>query len=300
MAPPKQPGMLIALCSAQVLMAWACGKHTQSVPTQTDGGVGSVSEPTYNAGDRVVVESARGQFFEAVVRRAGKTRLQVEAPDGGASHEIDVANVYSVEVRPSVASIGEGSFAICEMAASKWSGCRVQRRDGPRFSVSDEDGRNAELEASHLLKPSAITELNLRQSFEQATKRKAFLDGLREAGHPWIPPGWTPRPGDHVLVQSADAYVAGRVQKIKKGQVFVVIDGGDKQSRGFSREEVFVQPPVQFTPTASTYACVRPESGSQQWPVVRIEGIADGKVAITDVQGHRRSVETRELVPFGK
>jgi hypothetical protein len=300
MAPPKRHGMLMALLAAHALLAWGCTKSSHLDGAATDGPAGPAPEPGFNPGDRVVVESARGQFFEAVVRRSGKTRLQVDGPDGGGLQEIEVANIYSVDNRPSLASLGEGSLAICEMSASAWSGCRIQRRDTDRFSVQDEDGRSAELQAPHVLKPSAITELNLRQSFEQAVKRKAFVDGLLQAGHPLIPQGWVARPGDHVLVRTADAYVAGRVQKIKKGQVLVIVEGEGKQARNFSREDVFVQPPVQFTPTASTYACARPETGSQQWPVVRIEGVSEGKVSVVDVQGHRRNVETRDLVPFAK
>jgi hypothetical protein len=287
----------IAMAMTLLALGGCTRKTEPSASAQQDSGA---QQPEFTAGDAVVVEAARATFFEAVVRRPGRTRLQVDEPDAGAPREVDAVNVYAIDPRNSGAGLAAGSFAICRVAPQTWAGCRLESRTGDKLSVTDENGQKVEVDASSVLKPTAVTELNLRQSFEQALKRKAFLDGVRDAGRPQSTKGWTARPGDHVLVASGNAYAAGRVQKIRKGQVLVVLDGEGKEPRGFARAHVFPQPPFVFTPTIGSYACVRPAPGDALWPVVRIESASEGKVTISDAQGRRRTADLRDLIPLGK
>ena len=281
-----------------VLVASGCSRKAQpSAVALQDAGA---SDPDFTAGDTVVVEAARATFFEAVVRRPGRTRLQIDVPDAGTPRDVDVVNVYAIAPRNNGAGLPSGAFAICRTAPLTWVGCRIEGRAGDKVSATDENGQKVEIDPSGVLKPTAVTDLNLRQSFEQALKRKAFVDGVRDAGRPQAAKGWTVRPGDHVLVASGDGYAGGRVQKIRKGQVHVVIDGEGKDARSFARSEVFPQPPVVFTPASGSYACVRPAPGETLWLVIRIESASDGKVSVSDAQGRRRTVDPRDLMPLGK
>jgi hypothetical protein len=186
------------------------------------------------------------------------------------------------------------------MSSHRWVGCRVEGAKDSSVNVSDEDGRRAELGLDNVLAPSAVTELNLRQGFERAAKRRAFLDDLQKAGAPSAGKRWAPRPRDQVLVLVGGAYVSARVVKLKRDVVFAVVEGEGKEERSFPRGEVFPQPPVIYTPQAGMFACMRPPPGERAWPVVRIEGLSGGKASVSDMQGNKRSVDPRELVPFEK
>lgn len=287
--------MLFVLTS----VAWAPGcSRKDSQPSPPDAHI-AVPAPEFQPGDPVVVETARATFLEGTVRKPGKSRLTVDA-QGDAPREVDAANVYLIKNQP--AEVPDGTLAICRSAERKWIGCKVERREGSRASIVDEDGERREIELSSILKPTAMTELNLRQSFEQALKRKAFLDGAREAGRPVVPKGWSAGPGDRVLVQTSDGYRGGKVQRVvkKKGQVIVLVDGEGKDARAFSRQELFPQAPQPFTPTAASYACLRPPTGEPIWPVVRIEGANERKVTVSDASGRKWVVESSELTPLVK
>lgn len=279
-------------------LAWApaCSRETSSA-TAPDAQAPAPG-PEFQAGDAVVVETARATFVEGTVRKPGKTRLTVDS-SGDSAREVDASNVYVIKSQP--AEVPDGTLAICRVAERKWVGCKVERRDGARATVVDENGERSEIDTSAMLKPTSMTELNLRQSFDQAVKRKAFFDGAREAGRPVVPKGWVAGPGDRVLVQGSDGYRGGKVQKVKKkGQVIVLVDGEGKDARAFTRQELFPQAPQPFTPTAASYACLRPPSGEPIWPIVRIEGASERKVTVSDASGRKWVVESSELTPLVK
>jgi hypothetical protein len=275
-----------------------CSRSQEPVPTGVQSA--AVQEPEFAAGDAVVVEASRATFFEATVRRPGKTRMHLDVPDAGAPREVDSPNVYAIAERNSGAALPEGSLAICRPAPLTWVGCRIEGRGEGRLTAAGENGDKFQLGVGDVLKPTAVTELNLRQSFEQAVKRKAFIDGVREAGRPLTAKGWSPKPGDHVLVASGDAYVSGRVKSLRKGQAMVNVDGEGKEPRAFPKTELFQQPPVVFTPSVGTFACVRPSPGETIWQVIRIESASEGNVGISDAQGRRRTAELRDLIPLAK
>lgn len=279
-------------------LAWAPGCTRNAASSSPPDAQAPPPGPEFQAGDAVVVESSRATFFEGTVRKPGKTRLLVDA-SGDSPREIDASNVYLIQNQP--AEVPAGAMAICKVAERKWVGCKVERREDGRVAVIDENGARSELDASAVLKPTAMTELNLRQSFELAVKRKAFLDGAREAGRPVVPKGWVPGLGDRVLVQTSDGYRGGKVQKVrKKGQVSVQVDGEGKDVRAFTRQELFPQAPQPFTPTSASYACLRPPTGEPLWPVVRIEGATERKVTVSDASGRKWVVDSSELTPLVK
>jgi len=312
--PGDVPGTLVArarwtctiaamICRASMLLVltslvWApgCSRNTTSgVPADAQA---PAPGPEFQAGDAVVVETARATFLEGTVRKPGKTRLTVDQV-GESPREVDAANVYLIKNQPS--ELPAGALAICRVAERKWVGCRVEHREGASASIADENGEKREIDVTAILKPTAVTELNLRQSFEQAVKRKAFLDGVKEAGRPVVPKGWVAGPGDRVLVQTSDGYRGGKVQKVKKkGHVIVQVDGEGKDARAFTRQELFPQAPQPFTPTAASYACLRPPTGEPIWPVVRIEGANERKVTVSDASGRKWVVESSELTPLVK
>lgn len=279
-------------------VAWASGCSRKASPAALADAQAPAPVPELQAGDAVVVETARATFFEGTVRKPGKTRLTVEQV-GDSPREVDTANVYLIKGQP--AEVAEGALAICRVDGRKWVGCKLERRDGGRVTIVDENGERRDIDSSAILKPTAMTELNLRQSFEQATKRKAFLEGAKDAGRPVVPKGWVAGPGDRVLVVTSDGYRGGKVQKVKKkGQVIVLVDGEGKDARAFTRQEIFPQAPQPFTPTAASYACLRPPTGEPLWPVVRIEGAMERKVTVSDASGRKWVVESSELTPLVK
>jgi len=273
----------------------ACSREKPSPPVPLDAQAGTTARE-FSAGDAVVVETARATFVEGVVLRTGKSRMTIET--AGESKEVDPGNVYALPNEP--AALPEGAFAICRFGEHKWLGCRIERRDSGRVSVVSEDGEKIDLEATALLKPSSMTELNLRQGFDQAAKRRAFVDGAKEAGRPVVPKGWSVRPGDRVLVQTSEGYRSAKVQRVRKGQVIVQVDGEGKDVRGVTKAEVFPQPPQAFNASSSSYACLRPPTGEPVWPIVKIEGSADQKVTVSDASGRKWVVEASELTPLVK
>ena len=103
-----------------------------------------------------------------------------------------------------------------------------------------------------------------------------------------------------MLIVSNESFRGARVQKIRKGMVFAVVEGEGKDARTFAKNEVYPQPPVVFTPEPGAYACARPPSGDPVWPVVRIESSSGGNVTVSDSTGQRRTLEARDLIPLAK
>jgi hypothetical protein len=281
-----------------VALGVACSRREPPASRQDGQAPADSAAASVGPGDRVVVEFAQADFFEGIATHAAKARVHVEVPDGGGSREVDAVNVYPVAKSGFGRTARAGDFAICEVRPHAWDGCRVEGSQPDGIRVVLEDGVSAVVSPQGLLRPTSVTELNVRQSFEAASRRKVFLEGVQRAGRPRGPKGWVPKPGDNVLVRSAGAYLGGRVRKVKKEQVFVVVDGEGSDPRPFARDEVAPQPPVVFTPSSASYACVRPAAGARAWPSVRIEGVSEGKVIVSDEHGARRTVETRDLVPY--
>ena len=290
---------LVALAIALVAAVSAgCGRKQQT--TTSDAPSAIPPAPEFNPGDAVVVEESRAKFYEASVRRSGKTMLQLDLPDGGAPREIEAANVYAIAGHGAGGVLPVGALAICRVAPRLWVGCRVEGRKGALLTVADENGKKYDVDAASVLKPTAVTELNVRHSFERAVKRKAFLEGAREAGRPAAGKGWSAKPGDAVLIASGDGYRGARVTGTRKRMLLIKVDGEGNAIRAMAPEDVYPQPPVVFTPAAGTYVCVRPTGDETFWQVARIESGSEGQVMISDAQGSKRTVETREVIPLAR
>jgi hypothetical protein len=184
------------------------------------------------------------------------------------------------------------------MPDKHWRGCRVESSGDAGVSVIDDEAARALLDRESLLAPTALTELNVRQRFDRNAKRRAFVDGARAAGHPHAPHGWRPALDERVLAVRDGAWVGARVRGfLKKGGVRLIWDE-DKRSVDMSSRDVVPQPPVDFSPTVGSFVLARPQAGSRNWTVVRVESVGGSNLVVSNEVGDQIPLSLRDVLPL--
>lgn len=274
----------------------SCSRKDSEDPLASAPASATAQALSFQIGDRVVGEVARAMFIEGQVESVGKSSLRLRVYGAGGSREVDAANVYRVG-DAAAHKLKPGAFAVCEAKAHVWIGCRVERINENSLVATDDEGRELTVAPAQALAATAVTELNLKQSFGEASRRKLFVEGFKKAGPLHRPSKWKPRRNESVLVRSGAAFLEGRVSDVRKSLVLVELEGPEGE-RAVMAEDVHPQPPVDYQPAPGLYACVRPAQGDSVWPIVRIESVSESKAVVSDVHGQTRSVELRDLIPF--
>jgi hypothetical protein len=241
-------------------------------------------------GDRVVVEQTAASFFEGRVLEVRGGELVVEKGE-----ERDLVTVARADAYAIVAREARAGLAICEVARSRWVGCRIEQTNG-RLHATDVE--LAPLELARTLAPSALTELNLQRAFERATRRAAFRRGLAAAGDPRAPKGYAPSPREHVVARRQGAWHGAVVVELQDGGARLrwETDGRESEVRV---ENMVPEPRGDSPPRRGAFALARPPAPSGAWSAVRIESVGPADVIVVDENESRRTLTARDLLLLG-
>jgi hypothetical protein len=256
---------------------------------------GEVAPSSVRRGDRVVVEAAAARFFEAQVLEVKGDQLRVQSAELRESVLVSASDVYrlpapSREVHP-------GDPAICNATAGTWVACQVLAVDAHGIDVQLLEGDRRRLDRTVVLAPTDLTAMNLRRSFERSSARAAFRTAVMRAGRPHAPAGWKPSPRQRVLGLRDPVWYSATIHEIDDDQIFVRWDVDGRISE-LGPSDVAPEPPYEPPPAHGQYVLVRPPASGQPWKPVRIESVDADVWVVVDVDGERRTVAARDLVPL--
>jgi hypothetical protein len=247
-------------------------------------------------GELVVVEAVAAEFYEARMLAVEGDSARVQRVPSGDTKSVELGDVY--RVTPPVKSLAVGDALICHLAGG-WSACRVAAKKGDRYVVVDQAGARSELGPHQLITPTAVTELNVKRSFERAKDRAAFEAGLLRAGGPRARSGWKPAPAERVLVHREAGWFSGIVHELGKKRLTIAWPDSDRQS-DVEPSAVIPMPPYATPPRRGEYALAKPSSPILPWKSVRIESLEAPDVAVRDAAGEKQKLNSADLVPLGR
>jgi hypothetical protein len=243
----------------------------------------------------VVVERAAAEFFEGRVLSVSPAALKVQTTEDGEPMITARSDAYRVAgVRGDLAP---RAFAICNDRPKHWAPCRVVAVEGTALRVSLSTGAELSLPIDGVVKPSAVTALNISKTFEEEESRRRFAQAATGAGDPHRPPGWLPEVREPVIARHGSNWFTAHVlSMLEDGGVLVRLEGADRPE---SVPAAFVVPvpPYAHAFTRGDFALVRPSSATQPWPRVRVEAIGPEEAVVVGENGERRRFEARQLVP---
>jgi hypothetical protein len=283
--------MIESTCSVCLLLTLSCNR----------GKVGRVeSAHAENApirGDQVVVEQTAAVFFEGRVVAIDGQRLRVQTASNDESLSVAASDAYRLasarmEQRP-------GRFAICGPGPAEWVACRVEGLDGANVRVVDAMGQASLLTPERVLSPTPVTELNLRRHFERASARATFIREVERAGRPQPPAGWKPAARDRVLAHHAAGWYTGRIEEVDDEAISVVWEA-DKRTSELTLSQVVPEPPYSGPLKRGDFVLVRPPRSSEAWTPTKVVAVVAAELDVLDVNGERRRVPAREIVPLGR
>ena len=258
---------------------------------------GAQSDPALpQRGDRVLVESSAAQFFEARVMSAETTRLRVQSAPSGDTVFVQIADVYRLPFK--AAQLAPNSLAICNIDHERWLGCRVITATASSVNVDDINEVSRELPWSKVLRPSALTELNLKRLFDKVSEQRDFERDMAKAGPPRVVPGWQPSSGKPVIAKVDGKWWLSVIVSEKHGHIRIRFSGTDRQL-DVALGDVAPEPPYPIEVTQrSRIALLRPASVSQPWMAVRLLSVDALDALVEDVWRERRSVPVRDVCPL--
>ncbi len=251
----------------------------------------------FQRGDRVVVEARAGEFYEATLLEVSSENLRVQAADGE-SKLVAHADAYAIGAKASKGKLGSSGFAICPRAERLWVPCRIQSRSGPEWLALGLDGKTFRVAAKDVLRPTALTQLNIKSRFQKADARAAFLAAAAKFGAPARPKGWVPRGEERVLARTSDGWYAARIHEIEEDGFRVRLRGDNRETK-VGREDVVPEPPYPVTFARGDFALMRPLTETEPWIVVQVK-TAQPELTVLDVHGELHKVEARYLVPMSR
>jgi hypothetical protein len=248
-------------------------------------------------GDRVVVEQTAAVFFEGRVLAVDGQRLRVQTATKGDSLSVETSDVYllSAARHPQQA----GQLAICGTGAAEWMGCRVERIDGSEVRVVDANGQTTRVTSERVLVPTPVTELNLERHFELAKDRKSFVRAVERAGQPRTPANWKPAAGQRVLAHHDSGWFSAKVDELDDDEISVRWEA-DQRISEVHRDQIVPEPPYPRTlAKRGDFVLVRPPLSSQAWAPNKVVAVNGAELEVMNVNGERRSLLTRDVVPLG-
>ncbi len=284
----SSPVLRLVILGVGAALAVGCRTERASKPLGTS--------PPLARGDRVVVERAAADFFEARVLSVSKETLKVQTSTEGDPVVVASSDAYPVRVSPH--SFGPGEAAICRSAPSTWEACRIVKSGTPSLVVELATGEERSLDRDALLVPGPVTVLGIERHFEILDTRQRFAKTARAAGNPRRPGGWTPAPHEPVLARKgSEWYLAHAAQLLADGGENVVWDGTNR-SEPLPGAYVVPAPPFEHTFARGDFALSRPSTPGAAWERVSIEAIGPDGAMIVGASGERRRVDGRTLVPL--
>jgi hypothetical protein len=276
------------LVSVACLFATSCGRNKSDKPADApDAGL--------VRGDYVVVEPEAARFFEARVLSVEGPRLRVQRVEGGDTAMVATADIYRLP--PARHPFKPADFAVCRAREMRWVGCRIESATSTTVVAREAEGARMEVDATRVLLPNSVTELNLRRQFERADRRSRFQREIVQAGTPHAPPSWRPSPRDRVVVRDETGWYSATVQEIDDGEISVQWHV-DQRVTKVARGSIVPEPSNSQVLKSGKFALLRPEGPAQPWRPVRIESTLGGALSVVDLNGQRRGAAPRDLIPL--
>ena len=246
-------------------------------------------------GERVVVEQTAAVFFEGRVLSVDGERLRVQTTNAGETLQVSTSDAYAL-TRAGREPRSSG-FAICGTLPAEWQACQVVRREGATMHVLDAKGQALAVPRDRVLSPTPVTELNLRRHFQRLGERKSFVQALERAGRPAAPHGWKPNLHERVLGRHEGAWFSAIVSDVEDETAEVRWQADDRVSElGF--EQLIPEPPYSAPLKRGDFVLARPAQVSQAWAPVKVVAVTGSELETVNVNGERRRVGTREVVPL--
>ncbi|MCU0692609.1 MAG: hypothetical protein MUF54_14510 [Polyangiaceae bacterium] len=268
--------------------------------SRQDAGKGhATAESTARAapGDLVVMETERATFAEATVLEVAREAVRVRMHPAADVREVGTDALYVV--RAADTSVSGQALGICQMEPHVWLGCRITSRSADTLEVEDEQGQRRTLPIHHVLRPSAMTTLNLQQAFKKASEREEFLKDAERAGPPRRPENWKQRADEPVVVRLGGVYVSAVIRKPRQDLVLVEVAGEGGAPRAMALDDVVPEPPVGGELLEERFACLRPSGAQRAWQFVRIKRVDGQRVRVVDAWGRVHDVTPRDVLPLG-
>lgn len=222
--------------------------------------------------------------------------LKVQTSEEGEPVTVVPSDAYRVERAPREST--PGAPAICSDRPAHWAACRVIDRGGTGIRVSLGSGSDASLPADRVLRPSAVTALNIKKLFEVGESRRRFDEAAVSAGQPRRPSGWLPEVREPVIARRGDHWFTAHVSSmLEDGGVRVVFVGADRPE-AVPGSSVVPMPPYTRSFSLGDFALARPKSASEPWARVRIDAMGPEEAVVVDEAGERQRFEVRQLVPL--
>jgi hypothetical protein len=249
--------------------------------------------PELERGDHVVVEARAAEFFEARISEVIGEQLRVQAIIGKQTQLVAVSDVYRLSARGAPPKVG---FAICRVDSSRWIGCHIDSANAERMLATDWSGDKHELRSDAVLAPTPLTELNLRRTFEQRTRRRDFAAAVKLAGTPRAPAGWRPLPRQRVLARDGDAWYAAKIHEIEDDRLHVAWKA-DARVTDLPKSDVVPEPPHGAPIDREAIVLVRPETEFGAWLPARVRATGS-EIVVENADGDRRRVTPNDIVPL--
>lgn len=244
-------------------------------------------------GDLVVVESVAASFFQGRVLERRDGMLRVQNLVDRSTSQVSAADTY---LWPGDSfSWSPGDYAIGQVRSEAWEGCRVEAVVGGEMRVRLADRRVLPLTARNLLRPSALTELNIRRRFERAERDHDFAHAVADAGVPRAPSGWQPLPYERVIARADSAWYSARVDVALDEGVAIRWDS-DHRRAVLARPDVVPETTGPARLQRGRFALRRPDHAAEPWAPVRLIGMTLPEVTVVGGDGTRRVVQARDLI----
>ncbi len=247
-------------------------------------------------GDRVLVESNAAHFYEARVISEEATRLRVQAVPSGDTALVQIADTYRLPAQ--AAHFALHSLAICNIDREHWVGCKIAGVTTSEATVNDVNQNSYQLPFSQILMPNALTELNLKRSFDKAAEQREFEHDMAKAGSPRQVPGWLPSPGKSIIAKVDNKWWLSLVVAEKHGKLRIKFAGTDRVL-DVSHSEVAPEPPYPMEISQrSKIVLIRPASANQPWLPARLISVDALEALVEDLARGRRTVPVRDVCPL--
>src|SRR5512145_1586716 len=188
--------------------------------------VRDVQPEAWRRGDRVVVESRAGEFYEAQVVGVDGDVLYLQGLKDRASAVASASEVYRLP--PPASSIGRDQLVVCA-PEGRWLPCRsaglvAASASAPLHqdvAVVDIEGRERRIPRHRVIVPSELTMLNLERRFAAIRQREEFNTDAARAGGPLIARKWNPAPRERVIARRPEGWFTASIRELEKERVHV-------------------------------------------------------------------------------
>ncbi|HMJ11254.1 MAG TPA: hypothetical protein VK524_07585, partial [Polyangiaceae bacterium] len=234
-------------------------------------------------------------FFEGRVLAVEGERLRVQTTRTGDSLLVATSDAYAFS-RSGREPRGSG-FAICGTGPAQWQACQVVRKQGGSVHAMDADGQSVTVPRERVLSPTPVTELNLRRHFQRLGERKSFVQALERAGRPAAPQAWKPNLHERVLARHEGAWFSAIVSDVEDESAEVRWQSDERLSE-LTFEQLVPEPPYTVALKRGDFVLARPLQANQAWAPVKVVAISGPELETINVNGERRRVGSREVVPL--